>query len=320
MKSPIYFLLTIDTEEDSAWDGRFPRHSDCTVENIRYLPAFHEFCEKQGLKPTYLIDYPVATFRNSVHIIKELYQLGNCEIGAHLHPWCNPPYKEVQSLRNSYVNNLPRELQHQKLSLLTQAIVENLGINPSSYRAGRYGFDTSSIPVLEDLCYQVDTSVVPFRINQYPDEPSFGFVNLNPYYLDHMNVCQTGNSKILEIPITVEFPVYTPLWIKLGYHRFPSIGIRRFLRMLFGIELVWLRPSYANVSQMIQLSEYLIQRGIRFLNMMFHSSELMPGGSPYNKSEEDVRLFLERIQKLIVELKNKYPLKFITLKEANQLV
>lgn len=271
------------------------------------------------MKPTYLIDFPVATHPDSIKILRNLAATEECEIGAHLHPWCNPPYREDRNLRNTFVHHLPIALQKEKLQELTQAIQGNIGVQPVSYRAGRYGFDETTIPVLEELRYKVDTSVVPYRYKPDPVEPAFKDAPLNPYYLDYQNVCRQGESSILEIPVTVDYPGKVPTFLKIAYPRLPDIGIRRFLRIAFGIEPIWLRPSYASLPQMQRLCDSLIQRGIVVLNMMFHSSELMPGGSPYNKSESDVHFFLQKIEKLVRYLQQRYSLQFISLHQLPEL-
>ncbi len=316
----VYFLLTIDTEEDNAWNLDFRPHTDVTVENIQHLPPFQQFCNEIGLRPTYLIDYPVAVDQTASAILRQLFKEGQCEIGTHVHPWCNPPYTEERNHRNSYLNNLPPELQYDKLRVLTETIEERIGTRPVSYRAGRYGFDHSTVPVLEALNYVVDSSVVPLRNNKNPDEPSFTKVSLLPYHLNRKNVCQPGDSPIVEIPITVDFTRKIPGWLKQAYPTLPDIGIRRILRILFGIEMAWLRPSYASLAAMQCLAEVVIASGVPILNMMFHSSELMPGGSPYNKTSEDVEQFLIKIKSLIAYLSERYALRFITLKEVPTLV
>ena len=305
--------MTIDTEEDGAWDGKYPRHDECTVKNVAYLQSFQNFCNRLGVLPTYLIDFPVANNKESISVLKSFSDQKNCEIGSHVHSWCNPPYEAENNIRNTFLNNLPQDLQLKKLKVLTEAIEDNFSIKPVSYRAGRYGFDASSIPVLEELEYKVDTSIVPFRNVKNVDEPSFGKVQLEPFFLDYKDISHEGNSSILEIPITVEFTRRIPGFLKSIYPDFPDIGFRRLLRKFFDVDLIWLRPSYASLNQMIKLVDSVIASQNTVLNMMFHSSELMPGGSPYNETPEDVSNFLLKIETLIQYISNKYQLDFNTL-------
>ncbi len=316
MNREIVFLLTIDTEEEGLWGGKFHRHPQCTVENIRQLPAFQEFCQHLEIRPTYLIDYPVIINDFSADIIRSLAQTGDCEIGAHLHPWCNPPYEEEITIPNTYTNNLPNKLQLNKLEVLTNIITEIIGVTPKSYRAGRYGFDESTVPVLEQLGYTIDTSIVPLRNNHRSEEPVFGMVELNPYFLNEHNIETHGNSRILEIPLTVDFTRPIPSIVKKWYPNFPDIGIRRVLRKIWGIDLVWLRPSYATLEEMQALADTVIGQGVRVLNMMFHSSELLPGASPYNKTRKDVEQFLKKVAELMQYLQNRYTIIPMTLQQC----
>ena len=72
--------------------------------------------------------------------LKELLEAGQCEIGAQLHPWVNPPFVEVISNRNSYPGNLPMVVEYDKLLALTDMLEEAFGSRPRIYRAGRYGY------------------------------------------------------------------------------------------------------------------------------------------------------------------------------------
>jgi hypothetical protein len=46
---------------------------------------------------------------------------------------------------------------------------------------------------------------------------------------------------------------------------------------------------------MIAIGERLLSQGFPVLNMAFHSSEVLPGGSPYFQTEAQVNAFLRRI-------------------------
>lgn len=314
------FLLTIDTEEEGLWGGNYRRHPDCTVENARYLTPFQEFCNKRNLHPTYLIDYPFAINPNAINILQNILKTHQCEIGAHLHPWSNPPYEEKINIKNSYLNNLPVELQYKKLKVLTDAIQENLDVKPVSFRAGRYGFDTETIPILEELEYKVDSSIVPFRNTGRPHEPVFNSVSLNPYNLDYRDVCKKGDSRIVEVPISVGFTSKIPESFKKAYVNLPNIGARKILRSFFNLDMVWLRPSYSNSEEMKRLVDTLAKENVKILNMMFHSTELMPGASPYNKTQKDVDIFLDKIDTVINHIRYYYSVKFITLKNIIDFV
>lgn len=316
----IYFLVTIDTEEEREWGADYLDHTHYTVKNISFLPALQEVFDRHGVKATYLIDYPVAINQEAMRILRRFQDDHQAEIGLHLHPWVNPPYEEERTIENTFPGNLPPDLQRKKLRILSDAISQATGRQPKTYRAGRYGFNESSIPVLKEIGVTVDTSVVPFRRGKQPFEPDFGYLeSIEPYYLNDRNVRQAGTTNILEVPVTVGFSKPVPRWLAKHYIDLPNIGLRRVLKKFFDVDLYWLRPSYANLQQMIQLSDSIIRSGIGFLNMMFHSNELMPGGSKYCKTQSDVDHYLHRLNAYFSYLNKHYDIRFVQLQEMAKL-
>ena len=53
---------------------------------------------------------------------------------------------------------------------------------------------------------------------------------------------------------------------------------------------MWLRPYRKSLNDLLFLSNHVKAEGEDYLEFMIHSSELMPGGSPYFKSEEEIEL------------------------------
>ncbi len=312
----VKFLVTIDTEEEREWSSGFLDHTQYTVENIQYLNPLQKLFNKYGVKPTYLIDYPVAIDKKAAATLKGFQDNEGAEIGMHLHPWVNPPYEEERTVANSFPSNLPPELQFKKMKLLTDVIAEAVGQRPVTYRAGRYGFNESSVPVLEELGYLVDTSIVPFREGKQSFEPSFGWLpNTEPYLLNPENIREAGNSKLLEVPLTVGFSKQVPQLLAKNYTNLPNIGLRRILKKVFDIDLYWLRPSYAGLKEMLRLSDAQIAAGASYLNMMFHSNELMPNGSKYCKTSRDVERYLQQLDAYFDALTKRYAVQFVTLRE-----
>ena len=248
----IKFLVTIDTEEEREWGSDYLDHTHYTVKNISFIKPLQEIFDKYGVKATYLIDYPVAADAEASGILKEFQDNHQAEIGMHLHPWVNPPYEEERTVANSFPSNLPPELQFKKMKLLTDVISEAVGQRPVTYRAGRYGFNESSVKILEELGYLVDTSVVPFRERKQAFEPTFGWLpNTEPYFLNPDNIKEKGDSKLLEVPLTVGFSKKIPQILAKNYTGLPNIGLRRILKKVLDIDLYWLRPSYAELRQMM---------------------------------------------------------------------
>ena len=140
-----YLAITIDTEADSPnWKPqKIP-----SLENIKEIPKLQELLKKYGVRPTYFITYSVAEDEFSKKILQKLLDRKGIEIGAHLHPWVNPPFSsEEEKLSLSYPHH--SELEMEKLSALTKRIEQSFGLKPVSYRAGRYGFDEESLKLIK---------------------------------------------------------------------------------------------------------------------------------------------------------------------------
>ncbi len=130
----MYLLVGIDTEGDNQWDAA--ARANQRFENIYALPRLHALFARHGVRPTYVITYPVATDERSAQVLRELKAAGDCEIGAHHHAWETPPCGAEDVRRHPYAANLPmRQFEHQ-LASLTVAIEHAVGDRPVSYGAG----------------------------------------------------------------------------------------------------------------------------------------------------------------------------------------
>ena len=189
-------IVSIDTEEDFRWDRPFSSTEVAVHSVARQSPA-QSIAERYGVTPIYLCDYPVASQERAYKVLREWLEAGRCEIGAHLHPWVNPPYIEPINNPNSYPCNLPVELQREKLRILTDELMENTFSRPTVYKAGRYGGDLKLPCLLKPLGYQVDMSINP--IANYigdggPDHTAFPHA---PFWLD-------PERELLSIPATAD--------------------------------------------------------------------------------------------------------------------
>ena len=296
-------IVTVDTEEEGLWGGEY-RQSGNTVENIRGVPRFQELCDRHGVKPTYLIDAPVAEDDAAVELVRAIQDDDRAEIGAHVHPWCNPPYEEELSARNSYLCNLPEPLQRAKLAWITDRIESQFGRRPTSFRAGRYGLDITGARILHDLGYLVDSSVIPFTDYSSDGGPNFENAPYAPYFVDGHDLCTPhGTGFLLEVPVSVGFNradfarahairrACTSPWLR----RIHAEGI---LDRLGVVRRIKFSPEQADTRRMKQLVDAYLAQQAPAMVMMFHSSSLVPGYSPYVKTEEDLRRFESRLGEL----------------------
>lgn len=292
-------LVGIDTEADDQWSAR-GREAN-TVKNAARLPALQALFDRFGVRPTYLVTHEMATTPESRDVLRALRETGRCEIGTHLHPWSSPPFRPEDLAAHTYPHNLPGDLLERQLTELTATIEGELGARPTTYRAGRNGFDGRTLPVLERLGYTVDTSVDPLFNERSKGGMLFAGAPLVPYHPDYADVRRPGRSPILEVPISAATRPSLPKLVESAYARLKPVPYRGALKRL-GLRAVWLRPSYSSVPDMLAFADALVRRGVPALNVIFHSSELLPGGSPYTPDETSVARFLDDLQRLLAHV------------------
>jgi hypothetical protein len=61
----------------------------------------------------------------------------------------------------------------------------------------------------------------------------------------------------------------------------------------------WLRPSYSSLDEMRAVARRLADAGVPVLNMLFHSSEAIVGGSPYNRTDAELAAFFDRLDRFL---------------------
>lgn len=299
---PTRFYITIDTEEDD-W-GKYNARGN-TVENIQQLPRLQALFDKYGAIPTYLINYPVATGSKSKPVLEKILTAGNCEFGTHCHPWNTPPYIEETSKFTSMMCNLPANIIAEKMTYLHEAIKSNYGINPISFRAGRWGFNSDVAKCIVSLGYKLDTSISPFIDWSKSHGPDFSNAKTSSYRFDPNDVL-TENEKglILEVPPTIGFyQKKTQLAQQTrSYIASSKLSKLRLLGLLDKLNILnfyWLSPELSNAQQMIRLCNRFIKSGHNFLNMSFHSTTLLPGSTPFVNSNSDLDDFLNRIESVL---------------------
>jgi hypothetical protein len=295
-------FITVDTEED-AWGDYASRSPGVT--NIAQLPTLQALCDRYGAIPTYLINRPVAIDDAARDMLRDFVSGGHCEIGTHIHPWNTPPVLEPTDARHSMLCNLPDQLIHDKLAGLHALIADRIGVTPRSFRAGRWGFSGAVARTLVQLGYRVDTSVSPL-VDWTPDSgPDYREAPSHAYRLrpaDPMRPVPAGD--LVEIPATVGFLRGNPAR-RMRLREWALRPVPRRLRMVGVFErlglaaLRWLSPEGATGAEMIRLARTLVAGGARFLNLSFHSPTLVPGLTPFVRTEGERRQFHERIEQFL---------------------
>jgi hypothetical protein len=288
---PTLFTV-VDTEEEFDWGAPFARENT-RVRAIAQLGKFQTFLDRHSVRPTYVIDYPVASQPESAAVMKALARAGRCTIGAHLHPWTNPPYTEEVNRANSFACNLGDELETAKLAALTAVIETNVGVHPRIYKAGRYGFGPSTVGALQTLQYQLDVSINPFMDNSAERGPNFEAFDARPFRFGEAR-------QLLEVPCTQGFAgfarragvtlhriVRTPALERL---RVPGV-----MRRLGALDKIMLSPETSTLDDMKALTHALVADGVRTFTMTLHSPSVEPGHTPYVRTPADLQAFYDRM-------------------------
>ncbi|WP_176591154.1 polysaccharide deacetylase family protein [Sphingobium sp. EM0848] len=278
------FMLFVDTEEEFDWNAPFSRTAH-GVTALDGLARGQAFFAAAGVRPVYVTDYPVVDSDAAADMMGRWLADATADIGAHLHPWVNPPHVEEVTAANSYVGFLPETVERAKLEFLCQRIAERFGRRPIAYRAGRYGVGPNSARLLEVAGFRLDSSVRSRFDYSAQHGPDFRGLPQNPYW--------TGpNRTLVELPLSTAFVGL----LRSGGERLyratqgmgPMAGAMARARMLSRVPLT---PEGVSSREAIQAIDALIAEGVRVLNFSFHSPTLEPGHAPYVRNEGDRTAF-----------------------------
>jgi len=291
---PPVLAVVIDTEEEFDWTRPFSRDSTATGAIAAQPLAHARVFDRLGIVPTYVIDWPVATSKPAYTVLKALMDADRCEIGTHLHPWVSPPHLEEVSVHNSYAGNLPADLELEKLRLLTQAIAENFGRRPKVFKAGRYGLGRSTGAALAQMGYLVDASIVPHTSFGADGGPDFtGFTN-DPFWFG------PRATPLLELPVTTAFCGWLRhqgRWLHPALATSAARGLRLggIAARTRALERIRLSPEGCDAAAMIRLARSLMRAGNQVFTLTYHSPSLVPGHTPYVRTQADLDAFLSAI-------------------------
>jgi peptidoglycan/xylan/chitin deacetylase (PgdA/CDA1 family) len=294
----LYLLVGIDTEGDNQWSAE--SRVDQRFENIYALPHLHALFRRHRARPTYLVTYPVARDSKSADVLRRLRDGGDCEIGAHHHAWETPPCTSEDVQRHPYALQLPAEQFAAQAQALGDAIADAVGTRPVSYRSGRFGFSASHVSDLERAGYRIESSVAPLFYEGHKGGPDFAGAPPTPYFLAYDDPAAAGTSNLLEIPVSAGLNRRVPALVGRWYARAPwPYTTKRVLRKLGIAHVQWLRPSYSSLDDMCALARRLAHDRVPVLNVLFHSSEAIAGGSPYNRTEAELKSFFDRLDRFL---------------------
>jgi len=288
---PPTLYVVVDTEAEFDWDKPFAENLTA-VSALRPVESAQAIFDRYGLRPTYVIDYPVAAQKESAAAIRAIAERGGCAVGAHLHPWTNPPFGAAIDQAMSFPGNLPAEIEAAKLDALMALIAAEFGERPAFYKAGRYGLGPNTARLIAQRGIQVDFSLMPETDMRDVHGPDFRMVAAIPYEVPSLD--------LLAVPMTrADLGPLSRWWRLRGWLDTQTAALLHVRGMLVRaglLERLTLTPEGVSAKLQIVLLRTLLRRGHRMFVLHFHSPSLAAGHTPYVRNEAERAAFLERIE------------------------
>jgi hypothetical protein len=202
-------------------------------------------------------------------------------------------------------------------------IETRFGVRPRVFRAGRWGMNGPLLRLLAQHGFHTDSSVHPHFADtafSYEGAPD------HPYWPSYEDILQKGAQRdLLELPVTSGFNTRLSALAARAYRALSSARWRRLhlVGVLWRARLlrrVHVSPELSSVRDMLACAEAAIIRRTPVINMYFHSSSLLPGGSPYVRSGSDLETFRTAIATFWERLRQRHRVRACTLSEAHDLV
>lgn len=280
--------VTIDTEMDADihWKKMNPAAFSSVTEGIPRI--LRPIWDRYHVKPIYFVSPEVVESDVCCKVLRNEIKKG-AVIGAHLHPEYIEPCKSqiTEGLIEKFpCNAYSRKIEKAKINNLCMLIQDKLGMFPEWYRAARFGADSDTIAILQELGLKYDSSFTPGIDWTCKGGPDHKRAPVYSYYIHPESIYTSyGSSRgIKEYPVTI-----------MG-KRFGILGKLMPDNWLF---YQWLRPTHMLYMEQKHMIKKLRKAGIRDIVMMFHSMELMVGKTPYVRSGWMQRYYIWRLKKTI---------------------
>ena len=250
-------------------------------------------------------------------MLREHLADGRCDIGAQLHPWVTPPFDTETEERLSFPGNLPPALEREKLHRLAQAVRDSFNVQPTVYKAGRYGFGPSTAALLEDEGFQVDTSLIPRTRYTSAGGPDFSACDYGPFWFG-------ARRRLLELPVTRALtglmangmPAVYGMAERNPFRSSSAAGPLARARIA-GTDHACRRKDPTS-PRCCGLTRALLRRGERIFTLSYHSPSLEPGNTPYVRTHRDLAVFLDRISGFLSFFRDELGGVFLTVKELHR--
>lgn len=268
---PLSVVVSIDVEEEGLFSGHYAT-SQCSVNNVRELERLTPLFTDLGFPLTLLCSHAVFINARACRTLAYLRDHAGAEIGAHLHHWNTPPLSQAHNAHGppARTHTLPQDLLHERLHTLLEAGRAFNGAALTAFRMGRWDLKAAVRPMLAQMGLRVDSSVCPLRA--FAGGPDHFCAPADPYWPSQ----PAGTPPLLEVPIT-QIPTL-PALAKAWYACMRKNAMLDSFRFVGALSPnpVWHGNSILRWAARLHQS-----RGGQVLCLFWHSSEMMPGGSPH---------------------------------------
>ena len=272
--------------------------ADQRFENIYALPRLHALFAKHGVRPTYVITHPVATDS------ARRKSCGRCR-RRRLRDRRAPPRVGNAALhrgdirRHPYASTLPRAQFAAQLSRSpTRSNAPWAGVPCPIAPAG-----LASPPITSRRSSAVAISWIRASCRFLRNPQGWARIRRGaaaPLLPGLRQRDAARLERVLEVPVSTALNRRLPRTLQYAYARAPKPYMtKRVLRALRLLRMRWLRPSYSSLDDMIGLARDLARWNEPVLNLFFHSSEAILGGSPYNRTQGELDAFFDRLDRFL---------------------
>lgn len=273
-----------------------------SVRNLEGVPRLHRLCEAYGVKPTYLVAWPIAARREG-RMLAERWAKGAAEVGAWLQPWVTPPFEANEDRLVSHPPSaMPASAVQAKLEQLTETITERMGQTPRCHRAAGGGLDGAGLQALERLGYTADLSARPLTDSRAIGGVDWRAAPREPWFPARQDPARRGSSPVLMLPETAGFdrPLPGSVARLLVTHRLID-PVRQALarRNVPRTALVRLDPTHSELDAMRALCDAELARGAPALHLSVASEALWPGCSDRCHEPADAERSLDRLDGIL---------------------
>jgi hypothetical protein len=277
------FTVFSDTEEEFDWTK--PRSRDNrSTSHMAAMPDLQERFRARGVKCCHLVDHPIATDPASIAMLRAWLERDEISVGTQLHPWVNPPHDEEVTTFNSFVGNLPIALERAKIQNLTETIAAAFGRRPVVYRAGRYGVGPNTAGLLREAGYEADVSVR--ALFDYGDERGPDFSRVRPFPF------RVGDTGLVELPLSGAYTGKLRRWGRGVYRAAGRLPRGRGILFRTGLlNRVPLTPEGVPLGEALAAARALIDDGLQWFSLSFHSPSVEPGHTPFVRTAQDLHSF-----------------------------